>query len=281
MQTLPAAPELTEEEFADISQLVKKECGINLTEGKKELVKARLARRLKELGLRSYGAYYEYLRNGDRTDEMILMMDVLSTHVTQFFRQPEQFHYLRQVYLVQKLGAAGAGMIKLRVWSAGCASGEEAYSLAVLLCESLPLGRTWDVRILATDLSTRMLAQARAGTYTAEDVKDIPPAWLKKYFRWDKSRGAAGYCVSEQVKKMVSFARLNLMEASWPMRGPFDLIFCRNVMIYFESDIRQQLINRFWSLLAGNGLLAVGQAEGFSGIKNDFKYLGYSLYGKK
>ncbi|MCS6861094.1 MAG: protein-glutamate O-methyltransferase CheR, partial [Abditibacteriales bacterium] len=167
----------------------------------------------------------------------------------------------------------------LRLWSAGCSSGEEPYSLAILLHEHLPNVERRDVRILATDISERMLTQAREAVYEEETVNDVPPLLLRKYFVCVRTQPTRAYQVRDSVRALVRLARLNLMEA-WPMRGPFDVIFCRNVMIYFDNPTRQRLVQRYYALLRPGGYLFVGHAESLTALTHDFRYVQPAVYVK-
>jgi chemotaxis protein methyltransferase CheR len=201
------------------------------------------------LGPKSLDAYMEY-RYGNPEGELTALVDVMTTNKTNFFREPQHFDYLcRQV--LPKLRDR-----KIRLWSAGCSSGEEPYSIAILLHDRIPDLALWDFRILATDLSNRMLDRAQKGIYE-QSCRDVPPLLISKYFKCVESKPARRYQVIERLRRQVHFARLNLI-GEWPMRGPFDVIFCRNVMIYFDKPTQEQLVNRFWNLLKPGGHLFVG-----------------------
>jgi len=275
--TLADTNTLTEAQFKAISTLVKSICGIDLHDGKKELVKARLAKRIRLLGLRTFDEYIQFVRDDVSGNELTTMLDSLSTNLTFFFREAAHFEYLRSV-AVPRLIEQRRSQRRLRLWSAGCSTGEEPYSLAMMLTEYFPELREWDVRILATDLSTRVLAQAREGVYDIARVKQIPAALTGKYFE-PESGGDRTFRVCGEVRSMVTFARLNLME-SWPMKGPFDFIFCRNVMIYFDKPTQENLVRRFHELLLPGCLLMVGHSESLTGIAHTFHYVRPAVYQK-
>ena len=172
------------------------------------------------------------------------------------------------------------GRPKLRVWSAGCSSGEEPYSIAITLAERISNLKAWDAKILGTDLSTRVLARAKEGIYDKIRLKDVPGIFLSKYFNCIETRPERRYQVGDSLRSMVRFARLNLMN-DWPMRGPFHVIFCRNVMIYFEKSTQQKLIERFWELLAPGGTLFIGHSESLTGVKHHFRYVRPTVYEKE
>ena len=167
----------------------------------------------------------------------------------------------------------------MRIWSAGCASGEEPYSIAICLCESIPDLANWDAKVLATDLSTRILAVAREAEYGESSLENVSTSVRSRYFRCDGKGSDRRLCVCEPARRLVYVARLNLM-ADWPMEGPFDAIFCRNVMIYFDGPTRQRLVNRFWDILASGGTLFVGHSESLAGIRQRFRYVQPSVYEK-
>lgn len=167
----------------------------------------------------------------------------------------------------------------MRFWSAGCSSGEEAYSLAIVLREAAPGLDMLDARILATDISTRMLAKARHGIYGEEVLKDVPEHLLRRHFARVKSDGGLKYSVADHVRAIVHTARLNLIDP-WPMKGPFDAIYCRNVMIYFAKDTRQRLVERFWRLLSPGGHLFLGRSENLMALRHDFRYVEPAVYVK-
>ena len=263
---------LEKTQFEKISQLVYQSVGINLHPGKQELVKARLTKRLRALGMKSLDAYMEYLKYGNPEEELSALVDVMTTNKTNFFREPHHFDYLcRQV-------VPGLKSRKIRLWSAGCSSGEEPYSIAILLHEQIPDLALWDFRILATDLSNRMLGRAQKGIYE-QSCRDVPPLLMSKYFKCVETNPTRSYQVIERLRRQVHFARLNLI-GEWPMKGPFDVIFCRNVMIYFDKPTQEKLVNRFWKLLKPGGHLFVGHSESLAGSSHKFRYVQPAIYVK-
>lgn len=278
MRTIQAG-DLTDEQLAQISELVKRTVGINLHKGKRELIKARLIKRLRELKLPNYQAYLEYLQNDHSGEEFTCMLDVLSTNVTQFFREPDHLNYLSEKVRSLSNAPHQKKERKFRVWSAGCSSGEEPYSVAIILAENFKNSATWDVKILATDISTRMLAQAQQGTYLKARIQDVPPLVRGKYFKCVEGGPEPLYRIHDNLKRMVHFGRLNLM-GPWPMHGPFDAILCRNVMIYFEKSVQERLINRFHDLLAPGGALFIGHSESLTGVKHRFRFVQPTIYEK-
>jgi len=278
-QALMRQARLTRSQFQKISALVKAHCGINLKTDKKELVKSRLNKRLRTLNLSSFQEYIEYIERDGSGDELVAMLDALSTNVTSFFRESEHFDYLAHTILPRIIANVGGNGRRLRVWSAGCSSGEEPYSIAITICKTLPDPNRWDARILATDISTRVLARAEEGIYDERQVKDIPPALLRTYFTCVETRPERRFQVVKALRDMVCFDRLNLM-GPWPMRGPFDVIFCRNVMIYFDKPTQNTLIQRFSALLGSGGTLFIGHSETLTGIRHELRYVRPTVYEK-
>lgn len=274
-----AEPMLTEPVFWAFSEMVRNACGISLNSGKKELVKARLQKRLYSLRLPDFKAYLAYLRGPSGREEWVHFLDVLSTNVTGFFREARHFEYLRKVLLPRWSQAKRTGGM-LRIWSAGCASGEEPYSIGMLLQAAWPEWRQWDIKILGTDLSSEALSRAKQGLYDAQSVQGVPAGWLDRFFEKDKENPGRGFRIGNSVRRMVYLARLNLLE-DWPMRGGFDLICCRNVMIYFEFEIRQRLIQRFHERLNPGGTLFIGHSETLTTHAGGMQYVEPAVYEKK
>ena len=268
-----SAPELSAVEFQRIADVTKRVAGINLQRGKEGLVRARLARRLRALGLDSYGAYLEQVERDGTRAELKEMIDALTTNKTSFFRESQHFTFLRERVLPDCLAAGQAP----RVWSAGCSTGEEPYTLGIVVHEAMPATVAAASRILATDISARVLDRARAAQYPADIVAELPRDLLRRHFV--PASGGESWQVAEPVRRLVRFARLNLM-GEWPMRGPFDAIFCRNVMIYFDKATQGRLVERFGSLLAPGGYLFVGHSESLTGLAHGFRYVQPAVYQK-
>jgi chemotaxis protein methyltransferase CheR len=269
------ALDLTRTQFDTIRSFLHQTCGIKLNEGKESLVKSRLMKRVRMLGLADFDAYLKYLENDSASNERGALVDALTTNKTSFFREYEHFSFLRDQVLPRLL----AEKRSLRIWSAGCSTGEEPYSIAMLLRESIPDLDRRDVRILATDISSRVLKLAQEGMYGQEEVKDIPGNMLQKYFSVVSCKGNPSYQVQDSLRKLLRFAPLNLM-GKWPMKGPFDVIFCRNVMIYFEKPTQQWLVQRFYHLLASGGHLFVGHSESLTASAHQLHYVQPATYQK-
>jgi len=274
---MPRTVELTEDEFEAISRQVKRLAGINLHAGKKELIKARLNKRLRKLGLDSFEQYMEYIRSDATGNELVAMLDALCTNLTSFFRESEHFDYLARVVLPALAARGPDEPRRLRIWSAGCATGEEAYSIAITVREVLGDLRGWDAGILATDLSVGAVQTACRGVYPAKRVESVPPQIRARYFELVATRPERRYHVVDELRRCMCLARLNLMDA-WPMRGRFDAVFCRNVMIYFDKAPQALLIERFWQVLEPGGTLFVGHSESLTGVRHRFRYVAPTIY---
>ncbi|MBL0938563.1 MAG: protein-glutamate O-methyltransferase [Gemmatimonadaceae bacterium] len=265
--------ELTATQFARITRLLHEHAGIRMREGKEGLVRARLTKRLRKLGLADFDAYLEFVEKEPSRREFAEMIDALTTNKTSFLREASHFDYLREAVFPHISGP-------VRIWSAGCSSGEEPYTLAMLCNETFPDAAKRDIKILATDISHRVLGTAKAGLYPTENMSDVPAPWLQKH--WARRTDGAGRPVYEaqpSLRRMVHFAKLNLMER-WPMQGPFDAILCRNVMIYFDKATQQQLVERYWALLRPGGHLFVGHSESLTGLTHRFRYVQPAVYVK-
>jgi chemotaxis protein methyltransferase CheR len=268
-------PPMNAKDFLQIGQIVYEHCGIRLNSGKEQLVRSRLSKRLRDLGVKSFGEYLKYVQTDKTSQELDAMIDCLTTNKTAFFREEHHFNFLRS-QILPALKHRGAG---LRIWSAGCSSGEEPYSIAILLSEEFAGFDKTNLKILATDISSRVLAKARFGEYESESVKDVPAPLLAKYFSLIQMNSSAIYRINDTVRKIVRLARLNLMDA-WPMKGPFDVIFCRNVMIYFDTSAQRNLVQRYYELLNPGGYLLVGHSESLLTSSGAFKYVQPATYVK-
>lgn len=264
--------ELKTHEFTLIRDLLHRICGIHMPPGKEGLVKARLAKRLNVLQLNSFEAYIDFVQNS--SDELAIMVDELTTNKTNFFREPAHFKFLTQHALTDLPQKR-----KMRIWSAACSTGEEPYTVSMQIHDSVTNLGQMDVRILATDISPTVLAKARAGVYEQNSMDGISEAQKRKYFTDVNNATSIAYRVSDQVRSLVTFARLNLMEP-WSMQGPFDVIFCRNVMIYFDKETREKLIQRFYEILRPSGYLFVGHSESLSSLAHPFEYVQPAIYMK-
>ncbi|HQI25034.1 MAG TPA: protein-glutamate O-methyltransferase [Smithella sp.] len=271
--------ELKETDFQKISRLVYEQCGINLHDGKKELVKARLGKRLREGNFSSFAEYYKYVTTSEGQDELVMMIDSLSTNLTYFFREAAHFDKLRAVLpeMVNGHQASRRG-VPFQIWSAGCSSGEEPYSLAIIVKEILG-DKNQAVSILATDISTRVLQTAIRGVFPKERMKNVPDAIIRKYFQYGSGKWSGFFQVKKEIRDMVRFLRFNLMESP-PADFVSDVIFCRNVMIYFDKSTQEMLVNRIHQILNKGGYFFVGHSESLTGLNHSFDYIEPSVYRK-
>ncbi len=255
------ARSVSDVEFERFQALVHREAGIWLSPVKKALLAGRLAKRLRELGLASYGDYYEIVRADEA--ERTHMLDCICTNETHFFREPRHFEVLAEcVYPAWQAEAdAGRRPRRIRAWSAACSTGEEPYTLAMSLLRAFPPGSGWDIEILATDLSTRVLERARQAVWPIVKSREIPPACLKAFMLRGTGSQEGRMKAGPEIRSLVRFARLNLNEEAYPAAGQFDLLFCRNVLIYFDAATKARVIDRLLGHLAPAGLLFLGHAE--------------------
>jgi chemotaxis protein methyltransferase CheR len=271
---------LTDAEFEQISAMVYDHCGINLHDGKKELVRSRLAKILRQGRFDSFSQYMEHVSADVSGQAFSELIDSLSTNLTSFFRESIHFEYLANTYLPELIAQKQRrNQLRLRGWSAGCSSGEEPYSIAITLLDSLPEHARWDVKLLATDISTRILKLAREGVYERERIEPVPSALKSRYLLTHRQNGEKYFEVAPLLRQVIVFKYLNLMQ-DWPFRGPFDFIFCRNVMIYFDKPTQQRLIDRFGQVLAPGGILFTGHSESLTGIRHSFRYIQPTIYRK-
>jgi chemotaxis protein methyltransferase CheR len=271
--------QLTQADFEKFSRLVYEQSGISLHDGKKELIKARLSKRVRQGRFKSFRDYYQYVVQDDSGEELVFLLDSISTNLTSFFREPSHFDYLKNELLPRWKTARKGSDPQIRVWSAGCSSGEEVYSLAITLQEGLEHPEQWKIKILATDLSTKVLKKAMAGIYEQDRIRKIPMPLIKKYFLKGDHQWREYVKVKNRLKDPVEFKRFNLMEP-FPFKEPFDCIFCRNVMIYFDKKTQETLVNRFYQCLEPEGVLFIGHSESLTGIPHPFKYVKPAIYKK-
>ena len=264
---------LTSALFRKFQELIYREAGIWLAEHKHALLTGRVARRLRLLGLNSMQEYHDLITQPDQLHERAVMIDCITTNETHFFRESRHFDFLSQNVFPkwQHEAATGGRPTRLRVWSAGCSSGEEPYSLAMLLLKHFPEERGWSLEVLATDISTRVLEKARAAVYPIEKSKDIPQEYLRAYMLKGRGERSGVMKVRPELHRLVRFARVNLHADVYPIQGFFDLIFCRNVLIYFDQKSKEKVIAGILRHLSPSGLLFVGHSEHLGGISSDLK----------
>ena len=264
------------EDFQFIANTLYEDAGIHLPPTKANLVYSRLTKRLRKRGLESFRDYCSLVGSADGADERAQMIAALTTNVTRFFREPHHFDHLKTKVLAPLVKEIRSGR-RLRIWSAGCSSGQEPYSIALTILSMIPEARGFDVRILATDINTHVLETARRGVYTAEEVSSVP---LDLRRAWTEPAGGGAMRLDEAARGLITFRPLNLVGA-WPMRGPFDAVFCRNVVIYFDEKTQMRLLNRMTSLIRPGGFLYLGHSERLVGPSEAlFKVDGTTSYRK-
>lgn len=255
-------------EFERLSEFISSSSGIKMPLGKKVMLEARLGKRLRSLGITSYHDYCEYLFNAEGGEkELVHMIEAVTTHKTDFFREPQHFDYLIETILPEYVNTAGEGRGNIfRVWSAGCSSGEEPYTLAMVLSEFASQCRGFLFSLLATDLSTQILEKAQRGIYDEERVITVPQSLKKKYILRSKDANKGLVRMVPELRTLIRFEKLNLMDEHYSLRDPLDVIFCRNVIIYFDRNTQERLINRFCRYLKPNGYLILGHSESVHGL---------------
>jgi len=265
----------TKYDFDLLRQLVSEHTGISLSDHKQEMLYSRLARRLRALNLDNFASYYHLLQS-DSGEELTHFINAVTTNLTAFFREPHHFEILAKVVLPHLLNKQQKTH-RLRIWSAGCASGEEVYSIAMVVKEVVPPG--WDVKILATDLDSNVLAKGIRGIYEEDKIAEISLERRRRWFKKGEGIYAQRVHVVPELQEMVIFKQLNLIHA-WPMKGPIDIIFCRNVVIYFNKETQKILFERFANLLDQDGYLFIGHSENLFQLTQRFRLLQQTVYVK-
>jgi len=259
-------------EFRRICELVRERAGIELGESKLHLCQTRLIRRLRALGLKSYTAYVALLDDAHAAEHTELV-NAITTNVTSFFREQHHFDLLGKTLLPE----IAARSKRIRIWSAGCSSGEEPWSVAITIRQALGACTGLDVKVLATDIDTQVIAHARAGVYKSEHVEPVPNAALQRYFSRGTGANDGMWRVTDELRSLVTFKQLNLFDP-WPMQGPFDLILCRNVIIYFDTENKAKLLRRYHDMLAPNAHLFLGHSESITTGVQGFALVGRTAY---
>lgn len=274
--------EIDDKEFGLFQRLIYNKSGINLASSKKELLKSRLMKRLREKSLSSFKEYYQYITEEDTTgEELVSMLDCISTNLTEFFRESAHFNFLSENVLPVLLENRRKNREKrIRIWCAGCSTGEEPYSISMILSDCIEQLLEWDIKILATDLSTRVLKKASQGAYAKDRLRGIPNQMLNTYFERGLHNLKDCYQIKDFLKKLIVFRRLNLTDEIFPFKGQFDFIFCRNVMIYFDKQTQTELISKFYKHLAPDGYLFIGHSESLAGTETRFRYVRPTIYQK-
>lgn len=260
---------LTEDEFRNFARLIYEESGIFLKDAKITLLSNRLRKRLKALNLDEFAQYYDYITSlKDKTKELEALLDVVSTNETYFFRNERQFEALSKYCfpdIVKKKQKK-----RMRIWSAGCSTGEEPYTIAICVRENMHLFPDWDIQIVATDIAPSVLEFAREGHYSGRRIEKVSAPLLKKYFTQNRENPEV-YTVNDNLKNLVSFSYINLFKSKFP--DDLDIIFCRNVMIYFDRQHQKELVGNFYKVLNHDGYLFIGHSETLHSLSEDFSYM--------
>lgn len=270
---------LTDNEFEKFSVLIYNKTGIHLKSEKKELLNARLGKRLRASQLTSFEEYYDLVMNDSSGNELVHLINSVSTNFTSFFREKAHFDFLTSDVLPQFVNSAGRNPRNITIWSSACSSGEEPYTLSMVIDQFMRSVPGVSCSILATDISTKVLGAAEKGVYPLERVEKMPKDFLHTYFQ----RGVGtcnGYVkVKPNIRNLVTFKRFNLMDA-FPWQGEVDIIFCRNVMIYFNKETQEELVRKFYNCLSPGGFLFIGHSESLGSIKNKFRQVATTVYQK-
>ena len=266
--------ELNDSEFDRLRELVHEHTGIALSGAKRELVYGRLGRRLRALGLGSFTDYCKLVESG-HPEELQELTNAITTNLTSFFRENHHFEQLAGEALPQ-IADAGKSTRRLRIWSAGCSTGEEPYSLAMTLRDALERFRHWDVKVLATDIDSNVLATAAGGVYREDRFKGVSAERINDWFAPAPAQ-PGHFAASAGLKSLITFKQLNLL-GEWPMHGPFDVIFCRNVIIYFDKDTQRRLFDRMADLQPPGAWLFVGHSENLHNVTRRYKLVGRTVY---
>jgi chemotaxis protein methyltransferase CheR len=270
--------EFSDADFRHLVELAYEHAGIALSDSKRNLVYSRLSRRLRALNLRSFREYRGYLTSAEGAQEIVKFINSISTNLTKFFRESHHFDHFRSNVAVSYSKAPRYGAAeRLRVWSAGCSTGEEPYTIAVVLAREIRDIAARDVRVLATDIDTDVLAKAARGEYQANSLDDIPKAYREFFPISREDETGALIQMNQSIRDIIAFRHLNLMQV-WPFRGLFDAIFCRNVMIYFDGPTKANLIKRFTQQIKPGGWLYIGHSESLNGHHPGLQLVGRTIY---
>jgi chemotaxis protein methyltransferase CheR len=267
---------LSDEEFYNIINFTKQEFGIDLSQ-KRTLVESRLQSYIRKQGYTSFTQFFKSLADDQTGMQLSALANSLSTNYTYFMREVEHFNFFRDTILPQLTETVKSR--DLRIWSAGCSSGEEPYTLAMLLCDHFAdANPKWDKKILATDISSKALETALQATYSETQIKGLPGIWKMNYF---EALPNGGYRVAKSIRDEVIFRRFNLMENKFPFKKKFHVIFCRNVMIYFDNEVKRQLVNRFYDSTVDGGYLFIGHSESLNRRETNYNYVMPAVYRKE
>lgn len=273
--------DLTQQDYDLFRRLVYAKSGINLGAEKLQLVRARLGKRVRKGGFKSFREYYNHVEQDPSGERLCELLDAISTNTTHLFREERHFKLLAGIiggWTSNKSWRAKHSA--LRIWSAGCSSGEEPYSIAMVAHDSVRAQTGLELKILATDLSVQMLSKAKLGLFETHRVGTIPPQYRQRYLAMVQHNGQPHLQVTPELRKLITFARFNLMTPNFPFRHGFDIIFCRNVMIYFDRPTQQALVGRFAEMLHKDGYLMIGHSESLSNVEHSLSYVEPTVYQK-
>jgi chemotaxis protein methyltransferase CheR len=275
--------QLSDREFTRFQQLIEQETGIFLSGAKKDLLVGRLAKRLRSLKLDSFTAYWEYVVSGRDPEERVRMLDCICTNETHFFREPAHFEFLERQAFAELAARAAKGLRpkRIRVWSAGCSTGEEPYSIAMTLLNRFPPGSGWQLSVLASDLSTRALSHAKKACYSEQRAGELPATMARRFAKSDRRLEDAQeptVTLTTMPRELVEFVKLNLTTPPPFNLGRFDLVFCRNVMIYFQPETRKRVVEMLLGHLEPDGYLFVGHSESLISMRDRVRSVGPSIY---
>ena len=269
---------ITNKEFDKLASYVKSNYGINLTEKKKTLVVGRLQNILQQMNFKSFSDYYDYVMSDTTGEAVTTLINKITTNHIFFLREPDHFDFFASTVLPY-LSVSIKGPLDLRVWSAGCSSGEEPYTLAMIIADFFGAQKNlWDTRILATDISMNVLQKAKSGIYSNERIEGVPETWKRKYFRKIDENN---WAVADSIRNDVIFRIFNLMNTVFPFKRKFHVIFCRNVMIYFDQQTKMELVNRFYEYTEPGGYLFIGHSESLNREETKYKYVMPAVYRKE
>ncbi len=260
-------------DFERLRKLVYQHTGISLSEEKQQLTYGRFAKRLRALKISDFSDYIDLIDRGDES-EMDHFVSAITTNFTSFFRESHHFEFL-----VEEIKRISQYSRRIRIWSAGCSSGEEPHSIAISILNAIPESADWDLKILATDLDKKMVEKASSGIYDQEKISGLPVEITRKWFKKGRGENAGKVQVATAARSMITFKYLNLLH-DWPVKGPFDIIFCRNVVIYFDKVVQKELFSKFNTKQLKNGKLIIGHSENLANVSSDYKLIGRTIYEK-
>jgi chemotaxis protein methyltransferase CheR len=265
--------ELNDKEYFFLTRLVNEKTGIVLGENRKDMLYSRIVRRIRTLKLNNFQEYCNFISSKEGEQEIGEFINAVTTNLTKFFREEYHFEELKKILHEQIIPNNNNG---IRIWSAGCSTGQEPYSIAMTIINEIPDYQAMDIKILATDIDTNVLDKANTGIYSARDVESIPDNYKRKFITQLDNNS---YQVSSQLKDIIRFKRLNLL-ADWPMKGEFHIIFCRNVVIYFDKDTQKKLFDRYADIMIPQGFLFIGHSENLYNVSDRFQLIGKTIYRK-